>query len=247
MVLNSNKATVLVFDYGNTLIEFGAKQIAEQYTALCRCLQEFGSFNPNHLHYVHRRLLDSPEMNGFRENYLPDVYAELLKDVVGVEPDHEKISAIFQKRRDSFVSSVKPSSGLHSVLEKLKKHFRLSIISNYPCGQAIRSSLDNIEISHLFETVIVSGDIGYVKPHPLPFQMLLKRLEVRPSDCIFIGDNWHADIQGAKAIGMQAILTTQYEPYKAFLTQPDDRQPDAQVTHLNCLLKLLLEINQNQP
>jgi HAD superfamily hydrolase (TIGR01450 family) len=45
------------------------------------------------------------------------------------------------------------------------------------------------------------------KPQPIFFQELCRKLGVEPSRCLLIGDNLEADIAGAKALGMETILT----------------------------------------
>lgn len=45
------------------------------------------------------------------------------------------------------------------------------------------------------------------KPQRIFFENLCRRLEVQPNRCVTIGDNVEADIVGAKALGMQTILT----------------------------------------
>lgn len=45
------------------------------------------------------------------------------------------------------------------------------------------------------------------KPQPIFFQELCRKLNAEPSRCILIGDNLEADIAGAKALGMETILT----------------------------------------
>ncbi len=53
---------------------------------------------------------------------------------------------------------------------------------------------------------ISAADVGYLKPHPLIFQTALRRLGTKPEETVFVGDNLEADIAGAKAVGLRAIL-----------------------------------------
>jgi FMN phosphatase YigB (HAD superfamily) len=61
---------------------------------------------------------------------------------------------------------------------------------------------------------------------------LLEGLELEAGQCVYIGDNWLADVQGAKGIGMRAILTTQHVPYEKFERREGDHEPDARIGHL---------------
>ena len=87
---------------------------------------------------------------------------------------------------------------------------------------------------------MISADIGYVKPDARPFEALLSQLELAPSQCIYIGDNWLADVQGSKRAGMYSIFSRQYTPYERFDRTAGDDDPDARISHLDDLEALLL-------
>jgi putative hydrolase of the HAD superfamily len=50
-----------------------------------------------------------------------------------------------------------------------------------------------------------SSDIGYSKPHPQFFTRVAKRLGLAPREILLVGDDFAADLQGARAAGWQAI------------------------------------------
>ena len=54
-----------------------------------------------------------------------------------------------------------------------------------------------------------------------------------------LGDNWLADVQGAKRLGMQMIRTMQYEAPERFDPQPGDFEPDAVIEHITQLREIL--------
>jgi putative hydrolase of the HAD superfamily len=94
-------------------------------------------------------------------------------------------------------------------------------------------------LSDLFEVIVVSGDVGYVKPHALPFETLLAGLDEKPENCVYIGDNWLADVQGAKRIGMSSIYISQHKSYEKFEPGPGDYEPDIRICHFSELAELL--------
>jgi putative hydrolase of the HAD superfamily len=53
---------------------------------------------------------------------------------------------------------------------------------------------------------LASGAHGKTKPHPTIFRAVLERLEVEPEDAAMVGDSIDDDIEGARALGMRAIL-----------------------------------------
>lgn len=60
-------------------------------------------------------------------------------------------------------------------------------------------------VTEYFSTIIVSEAVGLRKPDPEIFLYACTQLSCNPSNCIFIGDNPKADIEGAKKVGMQTI------------------------------------------
>ena len=53
-------------------------------------------------------------------------------------------------------------------------------------------------INGLFSIIVISEAIGLRKPDPEIYLYTCNQLDCKPSDCIFIGDNPKADIEGAK-------------------------------------------------
>jgi putative hydrolase of the HAD superfamily len=58
----------------------------------------------------------------------------------------------------------------------------------------------------LADAVLTSGSHGKTKPHESIFLALLARLEVEPEQAVMVGDTLHEDVEGARAIGMHAVL-----------------------------------------
>lgn len=48
----------------------------------------------------------------------------------------------------------------------------------------------------------ISGELGMAKPDPQIFQHVCQELRVNPEHCLFVGDHWRMDIQGAARVGM---------------------------------------------
>jgi len=56
------------------------------------------------------------------------------------------------------------------------------------------------------DAVLTSHAHGKTKPHEAIFRALLARLDVAPHEAAMVGDDAEADIDGARAIGMRAVL-----------------------------------------
>ena len=56
------------------------------------------------------------------------------------------------------------------------------------------------------DAAISSGAHGRVKPHRSIFEALLRELEVQPEAAAMVGDSLADDVEGARALGMTALL-----------------------------------------
>ena len=135
-------------------------------------------------------------------------------------------------RYQAFLDSVSVDPAVPALLQRLSRSHRLGLISNYPCADSIRDSLRALGLLGFFEVIVVSGEVGRVKPHPAIYQAALDALDCDASDCAYIGDNWLADVQGSKRLGMRAVLVKEHVPYESFEPQAGDHAPDAVLERL---------------
>jgi putative hydrolase of the HAD superfamily len=56
------------------------------------------------------------------------------------------------------------------------------------------------------DAAVASGSHGKTKPHPAIFEAALERLRVAAADAVMVGDSIDDDIDGARAVGMEAVL-----------------------------------------
>jgi putative hydrolase of the HAD superfamily len=88
-------------------------------------------------------------------------------------------------------------------LEALRGHgLKIGLVSN--TGR----DLDEFVAHHRLEVDVAIGSraFGRTKPHPSIFLAALDRLEVEPRAAAMVGDSYEDDIEGARALGMRAVL-----------------------------------------
>lgn len=104
-----------------------------------------------------------------------------------------------------FCAFCKPKPGAIEAVQSISESNRkIGLVTN---GFTIfqERNFRALGISHLFDEVIVSESVGSKKPDPVIFETVCCRLNVQPSECIFVGDNPIADIEGANRVGMHTI------------------------------------------
>lgn len=87
--------------------------------------------------------------------------------------------------------------------KRTKKDYKIGLLSNANNGVIERKI--PAELRELFDVIVVSAEVGLMKPDPAIYELITQRLGVKPKEAIFIDD--HPDyILGAQQAGMQALL-----------------------------------------
>jgi len=81
---------------------------------------------------------------------------------------------------------------------------RTGVISN--SNGTIKQILARLELLHLVDFVLDSGDEGVEKPQPAIFERALARAGVSAADAAYIGDLYSIDVLGARRAGLTAVL-----------------------------------------
>ncbi len=94
--------------------------------------------------------------------------------------------------------------GTHELLSYLKPKYKLHIITN-GFSEVQIAKLKNSDIEKYFDKIITSEMVGVKKPNPKVFNYAVKLADTTINESMMIGDNWEADIMGAKNVGMKVI------------------------------------------
>ncbi len=86
----------------------------------------------------------------------------------------------------------------------LEAGYRLAVVSNR--NQACGEELERLGLSDYLEFALTSGEVNTWKPDPRIFEHALQRLDLQPEDVLYIGDNYYADVVGARRAGILPVL-----------------------------------------
>lgn len=102
----------------------------------------------------------------------------------------------------------------HEVLSTLKSRYPMSIITNgFPESQ--HRKMEASKLAQYFDHLIISEEVGFAKPHLGIFEAALQKAGVSKEEVVMIGDNAHADIEGAQKAGIQSIWFNPHNEFKA--------------------------------
>ena len=83
---------------------------------------------------------------------------------------------------------------------------KIGLISN--TQRSLASFQTHFELEGLFAVTVSSADHGYMKPHPSIFEAALAQVAVRAEQSVMVGDSLAHDIEGARQLGMRAVLVS---------------------------------------
>jgi len=89
-----------------------------------------------------------------------------------------------------------------ALLTELRRHYRLAVVSNFDYSPTCWTILEREGLAPLFETIVISDEVGWRKPKPVIFETALGRMGLRPAEALFVGDRADIDVMGARAVGM---------------------------------------------
>jgi epoxide hydrolase-like predicted phosphatase len=111
----------------------------------------------------------------------------------------------------------------HSLLEtirSLRGKYHTGLISNAWSG--LRDFITKEKVIDIFDTVIVSAEVGVVKPSAGIYEIALEQAKVKANEAVFV-DDMPANIEACEKVGMKGVLFN---------------DPQENLKHLKRLLKI---------
>ncbi len=96
-----------------------------------------------------------------------------------------------------------------------EKGSHIYLLSNYS-EELVWTHIGNTPIPSLAEGGVISYQVGVIKPDPRIYQILLEKYDLKAEECLFFDDR-KDNVEGAKAVGMEAVEVTSGEMLQAEL------------------------------
>lgn len=137
---------------------------------------------------------------GLRYGRLKDTF-----DIIKLKLDDDLINNLAIDYINVLPNSNLLFEGAHEILDYLQPNYKMHIITN-GFNEVQSQKMDKSNLSKYFEKIITSEDAGVKKPNPIIFEYALNQAKATSNESIMIGDNWEADIMGAKNVGLDVIF-----------------------------------------
>jgi putative hydrolase of the HAD superfamily len=123
---------------------------------------------------------------------------------------------------------------VREVLDALRGRYPLALVTDAQSTYA-RGELHRVGLLGYFDPIVVSGDHGYRKPDRRLFQFALDGMAVAAENALYVGNDMHRDIFGAREAGLKTVMFDSDQGKKAYL----DCVPDYTIADLRDLLNIL--------
>jgi HAD superfamily hydrolase (TIGR01662 family) len=107
--------------------------------------------------------------------------------------------------------SIVPEDVRRALPQLKQAGYILGVISNR--DKPFLDVLKHHGIDEFFDFSLAAGEVNVFKPEPGVFEHALQRLNLSPQEAIYVGDNYYADVVGARRAGLQPVL---YDPLGIF-------------------------------
>ncbi|MFC5405879.1 YjjG family noncanonical pyrimidine nucleotidase [Cohnella soli] len=228
--------SAIIFDLDNTLLDYSMselhsmKKTLQDHNLVFEDNVEWDAFWKIYLEHNSRHWMDFVNKRGSHKS-IEDVLISSFRDSLNMNrAHHESLSNTYW---NYFCNTCIFEAGAEDVLHTVKSQYKLGIISN-GIGEAQRKRLEMGSIKDVFESIIVSDEVGVRKPRKEIFEMALNELKLSPSEVLFVGDSLSDDYHGARNAGIDFCFYN-----RGGLALSNEYQPKYTVRQLQEILKVV--------
>lgn len=232
-VTENQQITHITFDFFGTLVGYTHGHFAgdQKYTASHKYLQDNG-YEIEYGSYVTAfsntfDVMAAQHKTAGREFHMYEVALYFFKAQFNKTPESEVIHNFVELYISEWNSAIRYFPNTRRLLERLKRKYKLAIISNTHYPSLIHRNLEAMDISNYFDAVVTSVEFGKPKPDRSIFDFTVKKLATAHNRVIHIGDSYNDDYSGAQGAGIDSILIDQ-----------DNKQDKLSINKVNNLFEI---------
>ena len=193
----------IIFDYGNVLLEWNPRYVYQRYF-------------PNDPEGMEDFLREIDFMEWNVQQDKGRTFAEGVATLSKQFPHHAHLIRAYH---DHWVDSIGEAywETVEIIRQLKQKGFHIYGLSNWS-AETFPYAREKYNFFDLFDDMVISGSVGFVKPEPEIFHILLEKIGKPAQECLFIDDSL-PNIQQANTMGFNTIQFTSPVQLKETLLQ----------------------------
>ena len=197
-MLQLERIDAIIFDLGGVIIDLDFQRTFDQFAVLSgKSAAEIKS-----------GLLESDLLLKYEKGEFTDFqFLNAIQEKFNTRASHEEME-------EAFIALLLhiPIERVH-LLRQLSKQYRLFLLSNTSAmhykevNNILHRNTGCEDLTHLFETVFLSFEMGLLKPGIEIYETVLQQAQLNPATTLFLDDN-ASNLKGASSVGIQTALVT---------------------------------------
>lgn len=132
-------------------------------------------------------------------------FAETFRELGVDENSHEKAGKVYMNYyRDHW----EWMEGAESAYKKITNQYETGIITN-GFAETQRLKIDRFNFEETARHIVISEDVGEMKPHPKVFDHATELVGLNREDILYVGDSFTSDVTGGAKAGWKVAWYTQ--------------------------------------
>jgi len=158
-------------------------------------------------------------------------YFSRVLELAGIPLDfvREYSEVLLEEHKNNFLWRHVPDFVVPTLEQLHRRGYILGVVSN--SDGRLKPLLDQTGLTGLLEFIIDSAVVGVEKPSPEIFSIAVRAAETEPQNCVYVGDIYAVDIEGARRAGVHGVLLDPMRLHAEF--------PCAKITKLPDILNIL--------
>lgn len=117
---------------------------------------------------------------------------------------------MFNAYNKGFFKNIKPYKKVLEFIKSAKSYnVKIGICTDMVCQEQLKK-IKKLKIEKYINYILTSEEVGVEKPNHKMYELILDKLNVKKSECLFIGDDLEKDVSGPKEFGIQSIHISEF-------------------------------------
>jgi HAD superfamily hydrolase (TIGR01549 family) len=210
--------TTVLFDFDGTLV-FHEPDSFDVISAFCADIGQplspeaaWHGRRTRHEYFVDPIIRE--QLNDFSAGQFWQHFNHYLLQAMDIQGDLDSLAEELTARFDHIELVYHcPEPGCHTLTELHQRGYQLGLITNRSNVERFYKLLAEVGLPPCFDLTMASGEVGIQKPQPGIFFAALERIGTQPEQALYVGDNYWADVVGARRAGVTPVLI---DPYRLF-------------------------------